>query len=105
MGNLIYKNGNIKILRISKNVFHVVDEDNKPKAFIEFHENYNNSIKYIKDIDGKSIPDIKYIPTIVLWIVENSFDIIWCKDFLHFPSELDINGEKYELITQNLTNT
>lgn len=120
--NVVYRHGNFKIVTIKKNhdlqiegakmghcvggggyynrlsddyqILSVRDEKNEPHATIEL-----DGIK-LKQIKGKQnkTPIDKYVPIIVLWIIDKHLDVSECNDFLNFPEEIEIDGQAYELI-------
>lgn len=120
--NVVYRHGNFKIVSITKNhdlqiegakmghcvggggyynrlsdaykILSVRDEKNEPHATIELDG------KFVRQIKGKQnkTPIDKYIPIIVLWIIDRHLDVTDCNDFLNFPEELMIDGQLYELI-------
>ena len=120
--NVVYRYGEFKIVSVTKNhdlqiegakmghcvggggyynrlsdnyrILSVRDEKNEPHATIELDG------KFVKQIKGKQnkTPIDKYIPIIVLWIIDKHLDVTDCNDFLNFPEELTIDGQLYELI-------
>lgn len=120
--NVIYRHENFKIVNITKNhdlqiegakmghcvggggyynrlsnnykILSVRDEKNEPHATMELD---GFKLKQIKGKQNKT-PIDKYIPIIVLWIIDKHLDVSECNDFLNFPEEFTIDGQLYELV-------
>lgn len=120
--NVIYRHGKFKIVSITKNhdlqiegakmghcvgsggyynrltgdykILSVRDEKNEPHATMELDG------KQLKQIKGKQnkTPIDKYVPIIVLWIIDNKIGLKDCHDFLNFPEEVEVDGQMYELV-------
>ena len=94
MGHCVGTAGYSSRLSDTYKILSVRDETNEPHATIELDG------KNLKQIKGKQnkVPVTKYIPIIVLWIIDNNLKVADCHDFLSFPDELTIDGEEYELV-------
>lgn len=99
MNKIVFTNNKIKIIKLSKDgifdIFSVINEDDKSVGIIR---TIGNSIKSIRNVENTTVPDDKYIPTIILWFIEHKLDISECNDFLNFPENITINGEEHILV-------
>lgn len=94
MGHCVGTAGYSSKLSDTYKILSVRDEKNEPHATIELD---GKSLKQIKGKQNKT-PIDKYIPVIVLWIIEKKLDVSSCHDFLNFPEVIVIDGEEYDLI-------
>lgn len=94
MGHCVGTAGYSSRLTDKYRILSVRDENNEPHATIELD---GVNLKQIKGKQNK-VPVTKYIPIIVLWIIDNNYKVADCHDFLNFPDELTIDGEEYELV-------